>query len=64
LNDQHILMARAAGVTLVVSTDAHRVEELGFMRYGVDQLRRGWCEAKETANTLRLQAFRKEIQRR
>ncbi len=59
LNDVHVQMAREAGVKLVVSTDAHRVEELDYMRYGVDQARRGWCEARDVANTYRLEQFRK-----
>ncbi len=63
LNDQHIAMAREAGVRMVISTDAHRVEELGCMRYGVDQARRGWCEPRDIANTLRLSAFRKILKR-
>jgi DNA polymerase (family 10) len=57
LNDLHIQMAREAGVKLVVSTDAHRVQELEYLRYGVDQARRGWCEAKDVANTLGLPAL-------
>lgn len=63
LSDLHIAMARQAGVTLVIGTDAHRVEELGCMRYGVDQARRGWCEAKDIGNTRSLEGFRKLIQR-
>ncbi len=63
LNDQHIAMAREAGVKMVVSTDAHRIEELLFMRYGVDQARRGWCEPAHIANTLPLRAFRALIGR-
>jgi DNA polymerase (family 10) len=59
LNDVHIQMAREAGVRLVVSTDAHRTQELDCMRYGVDQARRGWCQAGDIANTRRLPAFRK-----
>ncbi len=58
LNDVSVQMAREAGVKLVISTDAHRVEELDYMRYGVDQARRGWCEAKDVANTYRLARFR------
>ncbi len=61
LDDQHIAMARAAGVRMVISTDAHRIEELSCMRYGVDQARRGWCEPKDILNTLHLSAFRKAI---
>jgi DNA polymerase (family 10) len=63
LNDLHIVMAKDAGVPLVISTDAHRIEELACMRYGVDQARRGWCEAENIANTLRLGAFRRLIGR-
>jgi DNA polymerase (family 10) len=59
LNDVHIRMARDAGVKLVIDTDAHRVQELDFMRYGVGQARRGWCEAKDVANTCRPAALRK-----
>ena len=63
LHDLHIAMARLAGVRVVVSTDAHRVEELEFMRYGVDQARRGWCEASDVANTRPLGAIRKLLGR-
>jgi DNA polymerase (family 10) len=48
------LSARAAieqGVPLVVSTDAHSTAELRFLRWGVDQARRAWAEAKDVANT-------------
>jgi DNA polymerase (family 10) len=48
------LSARAAveqGVKLVISSDAHSVAELRFLRWGVDQARRGWVEAKDVANT-------------
>ena len=40
-----LMEAMRAGVPVVVSSDAHRVEELAFVRYGVDQARRGWCAA-------------------
>ena len=54
LNDVAIRMAKDAGVKLVVDSDAHRVGELDYVRFGVDQARRGWCEAKHVANTLPL----------
>jgi DNA polymerase (family 10) len=57
LNDVAAGMARAAGVGLVVSTDAHRVEELAWMSYGVSQARRAWCTASDIANTKPLAAF-------
>lgn len=58
LNDLAVKMAKDAGVKIVVNTDAHRTEELDNMRYGVDQARRGWCEAKDVANTYPLKEFR------
>jgi DNA polymerase (family 10) len=63
LNDLHIQMAKEAGVKLVISTDAHRIEELDNMRYGVDQARRGWCEAGDVLNTLPAAEFLEQIRR-
>jgi DNA polymerase (family 10) len=51
LSDAHIRMARDAGARLVIDSDAHRVNELDFIRYGVDQARRGWCTARDIVNT-------------
>ena len=64
LNDAYVYMAREAGVKLVVSTDAHRVAELDYMRHGVDQARRGWCEKTDVANALPLAKFRTLLQKR
>jgi DNA polymerase (family 10) len=63
LNDVHVQMAREAGVKVVISTDAHRIEELDTMRYGVDQARRGWCEPADVANTYLLEKFLKLLAR-
>ncbi|HSQ30090.1 MAG TPA: DNA polymerase/3'-5' exonuclease PolX [Gemmatimonadaceae bacterium] len=43
--------AQELGASFVINTDAHSTEELGFMRWGVDQARRGWIERKRVANT-------------
>jgi DNA polymerase (family 10) len=63
LNDLHIHMAREAGVKLVISTDAHRTQELDCMRFGVDQARRGWCEARDVANTSHVAALQRLIRK-
>jgi DNA polymerase (family 10) len=63
LDDLHVAMARTAGAMLVISTDAHRVGELAYMQHGVDQARRGWCEAKDVANTRSAARFRKLLER-
>jgi DNA polymerase (family 10) len=63
LDDGQARAARDAGVSLVISTDAHRIEELSYMRFGVDQARRGWCEATEVLNTRPLAELRKALRR-
>ncbi len=63
LDDVYTRAARDAGVGLVISTDAHHVDELRYLRYGVDVARRGWCEAKHVANTLPLRALRARLRR-
>jgi DNA polymerase (family 10) len=45
------------GVRLAVSTDAHATGELGFLRWGVDQARRGWATRDDVANTRSLAAL-------
>jgi DNA polymerase (family 10) len=51
MNDVHSRMAKEAGVKIAISTDAHSVEGLDMMRFGVGQARRGWLEAKDVVNT-------------
>ena len=55
IDDLAVRAALAAGATLAISTDAHAVAELGFMRWGVDQARRGWATKPSVANTLPLE---------
>jgi DNA polymerase (family 10) len=55
--------AKEAGVKLVISTDAHSVEQLDTMRLGVGQARRGWLEADDVLNTRSWAALRKLLRR-
>jgi len=63
LRDFHLQMAREAGVKIVISTDAHRSAELDYMRYGIDQARRGWLEKEDVANTYDTETFLKLLDR-
>ena len=63
LNDFHTRLAKEAGVKFMINTDAHRVQELDCMRFGVDQARRGWCEAGDIVNTRHLAALRKLLKK-
>jgi len=59
LNDTNIMKAAKAGVRMVVNTDAHHVDQLAMMRYGVAQARRGWAEKKDIINTWPVEEFLK-----
>lgn len=52
LDDIYCKRAGETGVKLVISSDAHGTGDLGLLRYGVDQARRGWLEASKVLNTL------------
>ncbi|MFP4662426.1 MAG: DNA polymerase/3'-5' exonuclease PolX [Halanaerobiales bacterium] len=51
LADKYVKKAVDMGVNLVISTDAHNVNGLNNIKYGVYQARRGWCEADNVINT-------------
>jgi len=51
LHEGHARMAAAAGVRLTVDSDAHGVETLEKMRYGIATARRGWLTPDDVANT-------------
>ena len=53
LNDVHCRMAKERGAKLAISTDSHSTGSLEFIRYGIDQARRGWLEADDVVNTRR-----------
>ncbi len=40
-----------AGCVLAIDSDAHRVAELAYVRWGVDQARRAWVTASDVVNT-------------
>lgn len=56
--------AVAAGVEIVISTDAHHVGELDRMAYGVENAQRGWVPAESVVNTRRRDAFAAWVDRR
>ena len=61
LDDTAVQAALRHGARIVISTDAHDRHELGFMRWGVDQARRGWAGAADVANTRPLSELRKAL---
>jgi DNA polymerase (family X) len=64
LDDTHAAAAKAAGVKLVISTDAHSTRGLDVMRCGILQARRAGLEAADVANTLALADLRQLMARK
>ena len=61
LDDAHCRMAKEEGVLVAISSDAHSVDGLDVLRYGVGQARRGWLEKKDVLNTLPLAELRRRL---
>ncbi len=51
LSAERARRAVEAGCVLSIDSDAHRIAELEYVRWGVDQARRGWVEAGTVVNT-------------
>ncbi len=63
LSEQHARLARDAGVTIVLNTDAHGVETLNNMSYAVATARRAWLGPEDIANTRSWTDFKKLTKR-
>lgn len=56
LDDVHVRRAVDLGVTLAISSDAHDVPALGWLRFGVATARRGWATPADVLNCRSAQA--------
>jgi DNA polymerase (family 10) len=50
LEPRHLRAARARGIPIVLSVDAHSTAALGYLRYAVLTARRGWVRRGEVLN--------------
>jgi DNA polymerase (family 10) len=64
LNDKNARAARRAGVEILISTDAHRTEQLDFMGFGVRVARRAWLGPGDIVNTLPERELRQALHRK
>ncbi|RLF41008.1 MAG: DNA polymerase/3'-5' exonuclease PolX [Thermoplasmata archaeon] len=62
LNDVNCKKGKEYGVKFVINTDAHSINHLPYMKYGVATARRGWLERKDVINTMSLKDLKKVIQ--
>jgi DNA polymerase (family 10) len=51
LGDVNIHACKNDGIKMVINTDAHHIDQLRFMMFGIAQARRGWAEKKDIINT-------------
>jgi DNA polymerase (family 10) len=63
LSDRYCKMAKDMGLKLAISTDAHSIADMDFIRYGVYQARRGWLEPDDILNTRGLKQLKKMLKR-
>lgn len=61
LKDAHVRAAQDAGARFLINTDAHDVQGLDDMRYGVGTARRGWCERSRVVNHLPAKEFEEVV---
>ncbi len=64
LEAQYARRAVEMGIPLCIDTDAHRIEEMDLLRFGIITARRGWVEARSVINTWTLDQFLEWVQRR
>ncbi|MEA2020759.1 MAG: DNA polymerase/3'-5' exonuclease PolX [Patescibacteria group bacterium] len=63
LDDAYAKMAKELGVKMTISSDAHSLEELDFLKYGINQARRGWLEPHDVLNTYPLTELQNLLQK-
>ena len=52
LSDIHVQRGKNVGVKFIIGTDAHHVNQLKNIKYGISTARRGWLEKSNVLNTL------------
>lgn len=64
LDAVHCRRARDKGVTIAINPDAHAVDGLDDLEYGISVARRGWLEKGDVWNTLPLKMMLQRIEQR
>ncbi len=61
LSDLNCFKAREWNINFSIGSDAHNLNHLKFMEYGVSVARRGWLEGKNIVNTMNLKQLKKTL---
>ncbi len=63
LTDIYCKKAKEVGIKMAIGTDAHNINQLGFISLGVDVARRGWLQKKDVINCLSYSELTKTLKR-
>ena len=63
LNAGNLRAATRMGLKMTINTDAHKIIDLDFMRFGVYQARRGWLTKNDVVNTYPLSKLMKVLRK-
>lgn len=63
LNDVNCHRAKEIGVILALATDAHVIDQLDNMRYGISVAKRGWLQKKDILNSLSWPEVHKKLKK-
>ncbi len=61
LEPRWLRAARARGIPVVLSVDAHSIRDLGYLRWSVATARRGWIRRGDVLNTRPVEEFRAAV---
>lgn len=63
LKDSHCRLAKEMGVRISIAADAHAKTDLEFLKFGIEQARRGWLEKDDVLNTRKWSDLKKMLRR-
>lgn len=61
LPDSYIPLATEKGVRFVLGTDAHSIDHLRYIRFGIATARRGWLTKKDVLNTFSIKEIETKL---
>lgn len=64
LRDTYVRRASEMGIKICINTDAHDINRLDEMKYGVATARRGWLSKEDVVNTMDVHELRRFLARR
>lgn len=64
LKDEHAVVAREAGCVFAISTDAHSISELDYLRFGIGTAQRAWLGPERIITTWPLERLRSFLAKR